>query len=563
MKRLEGRPVPFGVTVQEKKVNFSIAVKEKYTCQLLLYRTGSSEPEAVYEMKAEDAIGEVRFLAVEGIQARNYEYQYRINGKAALDPYVKEVSGRGKFGQEEETALRGKIVSEGFDWEGDSRPGLPQEDVVAYNMHVRGFSMHSSSKVKKKGTFEGIVEKIPYLLELGINQIHCMPVYDFQEIVNGKINYWGYGPAFYFAPKASYAANGRSVKGLKNMVKACHKAGIEVVLNLPFDAAADPQLIVECLRYYMLEYHIDGFVLNPYVAPMESIRKDPLLKGVKIIKYEEGFQNAMRRYLKGDEGTIPEVMYWQKRLSEKDGLINYITNHTGFTLHDLVTYDVKHNEANGEKNQDGPDYNHSWNCGVEGPSRKKSIQELRRRQMKNALLLLFLSQGTPCLLAGDEFGNTQQGNNNVYCQDNEMAWLNWNMLKKDPEFFQFVKGLIAFRKGHPVLHQAKELLGSDLTGCGIPDISYHGKNAWQVTETHTQRELGILLSGAGVKDADCFIICNLHWMEHTFAIPALAKGKRWYRAISTTEGIMKEPVELGNKKEIPIGGRTIQVLIGK
>lgn len=564
MRRLVGNPVPLGVTVREKCVNFSIAVKEDQDCQLLLYRTGTSDPEETFELAREDAVGEVRFMAVEGLDPKKYEYQYKIGGKTVTDPYVRELAGRKQFGEPEEDAgLRGRLVSDAYDWEGDRILKLPYEEVVAYSLHVRGFTRHSSSKVKNKGTFAGVAEKIPYLLELGVNQIHCMPIYDFEENTGGKTNYWGYGPAFCFAPKASFARGGHAVRELKNMVKACHKAGIEVILNLPFDPSVDPQMMVECLRYYMLDYHADGFVLNPYTAPMESILKDPLLKGVKILRYENGYQDTMRRYLKGDEGMIPDVIYWQKHLSGADGTENYITNHTGFTLHDLVSYDVKHNEENGELNQDGPEINYSWNCGTEGPTRKKSIQELRRQQMRNAFLLLLLSQGTPCILAGDEFANTQFGNNNVYCQDNEMGWLNWNRLAREKDLFEFVKGLIAFRKKHPVLHQKKELMGLDQSSCGIPDISYHGENAWQVSDQYANRQLGIYLSGAGKGDADCFIACNMHWIEHTFAVPTLSKGKKWYRAVSTSEGVCPEPAELENSKEIPVAGRTILVLIGK
>ena len=216
--------------------------------------------------------------------------------------------------------------------------------------------------------------------ELGINQIQCMPVYEFEE--NDKyVNYWGYGPAFWFAPKSAYAASGNAEKELKDLVKACHKEGIEVVLDMPFVSGLPHRMIEDCIRYYKMEYHIDGFIINPFNAPAEELRRDPLLKNTKILKKQDDFQNVMRRFLKGDEGMVRDVMWWQRHLSKEEGIFNYITNHTGFTLQDLVSYDGKHNEKNGEKNMDGPDYNYSWNCGAEGPSRKKAVTELRKNQV--------------------------------------------------------------------------------------------------------------------------------------------------------------------------------------
>ena len=250
------------------------------------------------------------------------------------------------------------------------------------------------------------------------------------------------------------------------MVKACHRAGIEVVLNLPFSEHIMPQMMEECLRYYVLEYHIDGFILNPVLAPMEAILADPLLKRTKILQNKEDFQITMRRFLKGDEGMVPGVMWWLKQQSKEQRSCNYITSHNGFTLADLVSYDGKHNEANGENNQDGPDYNYSWNCGAEGATRRKAVLELRKKQMRNAFFLLLMAQGTPCLLAGDEFANSQKGNNNVYCQDNETAWLNWKQLEKEKELFDYVRNLIALRKRLPILHSEKPLLGRDEMAVG-------------------------------------------------------------------------------------------------
>ena len=559
MKKAEGYPQPFGASYKSGRLNLAVCVPEEASCELLLYKKGKHEPEYVIEMLAEDGIGEVRFLALEDLDAAEYEYNYRIDGKVCMDPYVKEITGHSVFGTAwnlKEHQTRGKFPQREYDWEGDRRPEIPVQDVIAYSLHVRGFTMHPSSKIRHKGTFWGVREKLTYLKDLGINQIQCMPVYEFQEDMGRYQNYWGYGKGYYFAPKAVYAATDDAQTELKDLVKACHKEGIELILEMPFTEKILPQTALECLRFYLLEYHVDGFVVNPYNVPWDSLNADPILKGAKIFRKEEGYQNSVRRFLKGDEGMVREVIGRLAHHTKEDGCCNYVTSHTGFTLCDLVSYDGKHNEANGEQNQDGPDYNYSWNCGVEGPSRKRSVMTLRKNQMKNAFLLLLLSQGTPCILAGDEFGNTQDGNNNVYCQDNETAWLNWSRQKSYDDLLQFVKGLIHIRKSSPVFHQESVLLGVDRTSCGIPDVSYHGENAWQIQDAVVSRQLGVLYSW---ENSFWFIAYNMHWESHEFALPALKKGKKWYQ-IADTESILEEAGCLQDQKKIEVKPRTIILL---
>ena len=275
------------------------------------------------------------------------------------------------------------------------------------------------------------------------------------------------------------------------------------------------------------------------------------------------FQNVMHRFLKGDEGMVEAVTYWLRHLSEKEGSFNYIAAHNGFTLMDLVSYEGKHNEANGENNQDGPDYNYSWNCGAEGPSRKKAVVSLRRGQLYNALFLVFLAQGTPCLLAGDEFGNSQKGNNNVYCQDNPTGWVNWKKLTTHQELHDFVRDLIAFRKRYKVFHPAQEMSGTDTTRCGVPDVSYHGEYAWRIEKEVASRQLGVYYSGTSLEAEDCYVAYNMHWIRHTFALPSLPKNKKWYLAASTKDGIKAEMICLGGQKSIEIEERTIVVLVAK
>ena len=566
MIKRQGSPQPFGAVVTENGVNFSVQVPGGKKCELLIYRAGKTSPEQCFEMPEEEGIGEVRFLALEGLDPKKYEYNYRIGKKICVDPYVKEIAGKETFGVRknlQEHQIRGKLVSQEYDWGDDRRLHIPWNQVIAYSLHVRGFTRHSSSKAAHKGTFQGIIEKIPYLTDLGINQIQCMPVYEFEECDNGHINYWGYGPGYYFAPKRSYSSGKSASRELKDMVRECHSAGIEVVLEMPFDAGISPQTVVECLRFYMFEYHIDGFVVNPYVVPWDILSMDPFLKDIKLMRKDDGFQNVMRRYLKGDENMVNDVIWALGHNSGYDGKCNYITTHTGFTLCDLVSYDGKHNEANGERNHDGPDYNYSWNCGAEGPSRKKAVVSLRKNQVRNAFQLLLTAQGTPCLLAGDEFGNSQKGNNNVYCQDNETAWVNWSRLRTDDSLFRYVKALIAFRKAHECLHRETALEGMDRTACGMPDVSYHGENAWRVKSEVSSRQLGVLYSGVNKQDEACFAAYNMHWLEHSFALPSPGKGKKWYLAADTADGVLEKPELLEEQKSIDLKARSISLLVSR
>ena len=565
MRRVEGTPQPLGATSYPGYTNFAVSVPTGKTCRLLIYQKGKAEPVQAFDMLEEEGLGEVRYLGLEGFRADRQEYNFEIDKQVCIDPYVREVSRTKRFGEKpnpQKHEIRGRVPETAYDWEQDHHLKLPLNEVIAYSLHIRGFTKHSSSKVKHKGTFLGVIEKIPYLKSLGVNQIQCMPIYEFSEIVGHKTNYWGYGKGYYFAPKPSYSASGHACRELKDMVKECHKAGIEVVVEMPFTPEILPQMAIECLKYYMLEYHIDGFVLNPYNAPWESMKQDPLLKGIKLIQKDDGFQNVMRRFLKGDEGMIPDVTWAIKHNSSEDNKYNYVTNQTGFTLQDLVSYDAKHNEENGENNQDGPDYNYSWNCGAEGPSRKKAIVELRKKQIRNALMLLLLSQGTPCLLAGDEFGNTQSGNNNVYCQDNETAWLNWNKKKMNEALFEYVRTLIQFRKEHTSLHKEMPLLGMDKTACGLPDISFHGELAWQTPAAVYSRQLGVLYCDNEAKQDTCYIAYNMHWLKHTFALPSLPKGKKWYRVMDTATETCGEKLE-EMQKAVRLDERSIVVLCGK
>ena len=365
---------------------------------------------------------------------------------------------------------------------------------------------------------------------------------------------------------------------------------MELVLELYVSGKEDPSMVLDAVRYWAREYHIDGIHLVGD-APLKLIGQDPYLSRLKLWAeywngvdegshrhlgwYNDGFLRDMRQVLKGDDGGLNRLAYRAKLNLENSAVINYMAGTNGFTLADMVSYNEKHNEANGERGKDGPEENDSWNCGAEGPTRKRKVLELRKKQMKNAVLMLFFSQGTPMLLAGDEFGNSQSGNNNPYCQDNEITWLNWNQQKSNAEFYQFVKATIAFRKAHPVFHQVKPFLGMDSLGCGQPDISCHGMKAWQPDFSDSCHQLSIMYCGEyghkkdGTRDEDFLLIYNMHWEPHQFALPKLSKGRRWHLVVDTGRKESENFQENGNEpmleeqRTYEAEPRSIVVLMGK
>ena len=561
MKKVSGSPLPLGVTYKNGRANFAMEVPEGKTCKLLLYRKGEASLLASYVFS--DRIGSVCYMAVDGLKEEAYEYNYDIDGECVTDSYAKALSGKEvwfkniEISEKSKENVRGIFYEDHYDWEADQSPRIQEEELIAYAIHVRGFTKHSSSGVAHKGTFDGVTEKLPYLQKLGINQIHLMPVYEFDENQR-HVNYWGYGKAYFFAPKASYAA-GDPVNEMKSLVRQMHLAGIEVILEMPFTEGTTFSLILDCLRYWVMQYHVDGFIVNPYICNPDELAKDPVLAKSKILKKEDGFQNVMRRFLKGDEGMIRDVICQLK--NQDTQLYNYIASHNGFTLCDVVSYDGKHNEANGENNLDGPDYNYSWNCGAEGNSRKKVVNELRKNQIFNAFFLLLFAQGMPCILSGDEFMNTQKGNNNAYCQDNLISWLDWNQLSRQEELYTFVCRLIALRKAcmKQIAKKSEDTMGRS----EIPQISYHGEDAWQMPAGRASRQLGVFYHEEST-EKDFYIAYNMHWLSHSFALPSLPKGMEWVCMAGTKEGVLdeKEAVPVKDKK-VQLEERTIKVFVGR
>ena len=372
------------------------------------------------------------------------------------------------------------------------------------------------------------------------------------------------------------------------MVKALHKAGIEVIMQFYFPGEINRNLVMDCLIFWQSEYHIDGFHIFGSHLPLDLIATMPRLTETKIYyerydhagifatdgccingflaEYNQDYLTDMRRFLKSDEDMLNKFMYRQRCNPQDIKVINHLTSFEGFTLNDLVSYDYKHNEANGEDNKDGTGYNYSWNCGTEGNTRKNAILKLRMKQLKNAYCLLMFSQGTPMIMAGDEFMNSQGGNNNPYCQDNDVTWLNWRMNKRSSELYEYVKMLIALRRSHAILHMGREASLLDTRSCGYPDISYHAEQAWYPgMDTHI-RHIGILLCGeyAGDEADDYFYIAvNMHWEDHTFAIPNLPSDisfKYLFDTDNRGEAAYEPETDDNGNKLVRVGGRTILVL---
>ncbi len=597
--------------------------------------------------------------------------------KILLDPYAKAIGGRDVWGQAPDWhakfAHRGRLVFEDFDWEDDRPLEVPLEDLVIYEMHVRSFTRHASAGVKHGGTFAAMREKIPYLKELGINCVELMPVYEFDEFENSKqhpqtgemlYNYWGYSTVGFFAPKAGFAATGRfgmECDELKTLVKELHANGIEVMLDVVFNHTAEgnemgptisyrgidnqtyymltPEgyyynfsgcgntlncnnpvvrnMVLEALRYWAAEYHIDGFRFDlasilgrdPFGAPMsnppllESLAYDPILGRCKLVAeawdagglYQVGsfpaygrwaewngkYRDDVRRFLKGDGGLSgalsqrvqgsPDLYSWNQRGATAS--INFITCHDGFTLYDMFAYNEKHNLANGEGNNDGGNDNHSWNCGAEGETDDPAVNRLREQMMKNAWALLMVSQGVPMVLMGDEMARTQKGNNNTYCHDNDLNWLDWGLLEQHPELFNFAKQVIAFRHAHPVLRAKEHLRNQDSKGC-CADITWHGTRAWQADWGSQNCTLAFMLcgnhaKGGTVRDNQVYVAVNSHWDALPFELPKPPNGWQWHVFANTgmphPQDVFAPGTEprLGDQSSVLVGARSVVILVGK
>jgi isoamylase len=652
-----GRPLPFGASTVPGGINFSVYSNHAAAVTLVLFRRGEREPRAELPFPPCYRIGGVYAMTVFGLDPETTEYGYRVHGPfepqsghrfdpaaVLVDPYAKVLTGRDSWGGEPRP-YRSGIPYEDFDWEDDRPLNIPADELIIYELHVRGFTRHSSSGVRHPGTFAGLTEKIGYLRDLGVNCVELMPVFEFDELDNGRrnpltgeplCNYWGYSPLGFFAPKAGYAATGgRAMQAdeFKNMVKQLHKAGIEVVLDVVFNHTAEgnelgPTLsfrgldngtyymltpegfyynfsgtgntlncnhpvvrgfILDCLRYWAAEYHVDGFrfdlaailgrspdgsvLANPPV--LETLAHDPVLRDCKLIAeawdaaglYQVGsfpdylrwsewngrYRDTLRKFIKGDMGTAGDMaarltgsadLYGRRGVTAS---VNFVTAHDGFTLADLVSYNGKHNEANGEDNRDGDNNNNSWNCGREGPTDDADIVALRMRQARNALLILLFSWGIPMLLGGDEAGRSQQGNNNAYCQDGPVSWFDWDLTGRHADLVRFVRCAVAFRRAHPALRRAAEGDGAN-TGAWFPPVTWHGIRAWAADWSPHGRLVAVMFCGLADGKPDCvYLAANAYWEPLTLELPALPDGAVWHRFADTSLASPEDAAEPGRE----------------
>ncbi len=565
---------------------------------------------------------------------------------------------------------KNRVIDSAFTWGSDKSPRIPWHETLIYELHVRGFTMcHPDVPEGLRGTYAGLATApvIEYLTRLGVTSIELMPVHSFiddrQLVERGLRNYWGYNSIGFFAPEPRYLADS-SIREFKTMVKTLHSAGLEVILDVVYNHTAEGnhlgptlslkgidnsayyrlmpdnpryyrdytgtgntlnmqhprvlQLIMDSLRYWVLDMHVDGFrfdlaatlarelhEVNRLGAFLDIIHQDPVLSQVKLIaepwdlgeggyqvgnfpvgwaEWNDRYRDTVRSYWKGDEGVVGDLAY---RLTGSSDLyahsgrrpyasINFITAHDGFTLQDLVSYNEKHNEANGENNRDGNNNNRSWNCGVEGPTDDANINALRAKQKRNMLATLLLSQGVPMLYAGDAIGHTQMGNNNAYCQDNEISWIKWNVQPQDRDLLAFVQRVINLRKRHPVFRRRRFFQGRPIKGANVKDVLWLNPSGNEMSEEQWRepgvRCVGMFLAGQGLDETDergrkigdenFLVLLNAHHEDVAFTLPGFRPGTRWVAWMDTSREDGLRPADAHDSgASYPLQARSMAVLM--
>ena len=667
----------FGATIIPGGVNFTIQSHGATSCELLLFHREAEEPFAALKFPDNYKIGFVYSMIVFGLDVEEFEYAYRLDGpydekkglrfdksKILLDPYARAVTGQSQWGckNNPQHSYRARVVQNNFDWGLERSEPIPMEDLVIYELHVRGFTKSPTSNVSCPGTFRGLEEKIPYLKKLGINAVELMPVFEFDEMRDARLidenellDYWGYNPVCFFAPNTSYASGveyNREGMELKHLIKALHDNEIDVILDVVFNHTAEgnemgpsfcfkgfdnniyymltpdgkyynfsgcgntlncnhpvvQELILDCLRYWVTDYRVDGFRFDlasilgrsengtPLNQPplLRSLAFDPILGNVKLIAeawdagglYQVGsfpswkrwaewngrYRDDMRCFLKGDpgmSGIAAQRMTGSPDLYDPvyrggNASVNFLTCHDGFTLNDLYSYNQKHNEANGWNNTDGFDDNNSWNCGVEGDTDDPNVLALRRKMMMNACAVLMCSRGTPMFLSGDEFCDTRYGNNNPYCQDNAISWLDWCLFEKNRDMFEFFRYMIAFRMDHPAVRRDLEP-----SYIGFPSMSIHGLTPWEPDAPESDYVSCVLFSGYDEENARedlIYVAVNAHWNAAEMTLPDLPEGYCWKIAVNTGDPKQQTFAEKEmpyTQKHLLLGERSVIIFTGQ
>ncbi|MBK0402488.1 glycogen debranching protein GlgX [Adhaeribacter sp. BT258] len=696
-----GTPYPLGATWDGKGVNFALYSGNATAVELCLFDSDKQTHET-HKIKLKERTHQIWHGYIPDLEPGQL-YGYRVHGpfepenghrfnphKLLLDPYAKAISGSIQWhdslfayeiGHEDEDlsfsksdsapfAPKAVVIDSNFDWEGDELLKIPYHRSVIYETHVKGFTQLCSDIPEEiRGSYAalGHPATIKYLQELGITAIELMPVHHFINdrflVEKNLTNYWGYNTIGFFAPDVRYSSSGNcgeQIVEFKNMVKALHKAGIEVILDVVYNHTGEGnqmgptvsfrgidnaayyrlqeenkryymdytgtgntlnanlpnvlQLIMDSLRYWILEMHVDGFrfdlaatlarelhEVNRLSSFFDIIHQDPVISQVKLIAepwdigeggYQVGnfppgwsewngkYRDCIRDYWRGADSMLAEFAHrftgssdlYQDDARKPTASINFVTAHDGFTLYDLVSYNEKHNEANGEDNNDGESHNRSWNCGVEGPTEDPEINAFRQKQKRNFLTTLFLSQGVPMLVAGDEMSRTQQGNNNAYCQDSEISWLNWQ--DADKELQEFTRQLIALRRNHPVFCRRKWFQGLPIKGIGLEDIAWFQPEGVEMTEEHWNldyaKAMGVYLNGYGLHssnsrgrriiDDSFFIIFNAHHEALQFKLPLEKYGQKWIKILDTRQNKIEETETFGPEAMVEAEGHSVVVL---
>jgi isoamylase len=675
---LPGKPYPLGANWDGNGVNFALFSEHAAAVKLCLFHSPDDVAEYTY-INITEITGFVWHVYLPGLKP-GLLYGYRVFGrykptegfrfnphKLLIDPYAKAICGPTRIDEKmlgfnpdkndkrypfkkdirnsADVVSKCMVIDTRFDWEEDKRPEIPMNDSIIYELHVKGFTaLHPKILDEERGTYKALASQviIEYFKKLGITSIELMPVHHFVHdrflIGKGLSNYWGYNTIGFFAPHAEYSASGQygqQVREFKEMVKAIHKAGIEVILDVVYNHTAEGnhlgptlcfrgidninyyrlnpekpgqytdytgtgntlnllcartlQLVMDSLRYWITEMHIDGFRFDlastlarglydvgKLSTFLDTIHQDPVISRVKLIAepwdlgeggYQVGnfpilwaewngkFRDCVRKFWRGDESQVKELAYrlsGSSDLYEDDGRqpsssINFITCHDGFTLNDLVSYNEKHNASNRENNKDGESHNLSWNSGAEGPTDNRDITRLREQRKRSFLATLLLSQGVPMISHGDEYGRTQQGNNNAYCQDNELTWFNWQWNENQKELFEFTRKLIAIRKNQPVTHKRRFFKGRRIRGTGVKDIRWLNTDGTDMTDvqwnTNFIRCMGMLLNGElinevnekgeQIKDDILLLLVNSYWDQIRFTLPNTTLGHQWELLIDT------------------------------
>ena len=671
----------YGACVASNGVSFTINSHGATRCTLLLFKPQAPKPYARIPFPDSYRIGDTYSMLVYDIKPDEFEYAFSFDGpyepakgllfneeNVLLDPYSRAVTGQRKWGEKPEGGkdfeYRARVVKSSFDWGNIKQLEQPFEDLVIYEIHVRGYTKDKSSGVSAPGTFAGLKDKIPYLKDLGINAVELMPIFEFDEMESARVvdgvqlyNYWGYNTVSFFAPNTSYAFNeehNHEGDELKSLIKALKENGIEVILDVVFNHTAEGNemgpcfsfkgidnnvyymltpdahyynfsgcgnvmncnhpvvrnFIIDCLRHWAIEYRVDGFRFDlasilgrdqngaPMANPpiLESLAFDPVLGKMKLIAeawdagglYQVGsfpswnrwaewngrYRDDMRSFLKGDDGmagnaitriTGSRDLYSPESRGHKAS-VNFLTCHDGFTLYDLYSYNEKHNEKNGWNNTDGDNNGHSWNCGAEGETDDPNVNGLRRRLIKNAFAALLCSRGPEMFFAGDEFCNTQFGNNNAYCQDNIISWLDWSRLEEFKEIHDFVRHMIQFRKEHPILRKMTKP-----SSCQLPEISVHNGTPFNASTDYKTKLIGIMYAGRNEEDTEddiVFYCMNAYWEPLVMQLPVLPNGKHWHVDTNTNAEYFDgedftEKTELLGVNTIRVPARTTIILVAE